>query len=52
MDTDARPTVERVHPPKTPFRLFNWVMRRVLTAPRSAGRAGRHRSLEVTGGPR
>jgi hypothetical protein len=45
-----RPAVERVRPPKAPYRLVNRIMRALLSSPRRARRVGRHLVLlHVTG---
>jgi deazaflavin-dependent oxidoreductase (nitroreductase family) len=38
----SRPAVERVQPPRGPYRLVNQVMRRLLSSPRRSRRVGRH----------
>ncbi|GAA3248019.1 nitroreductase/quinone reductase family protein [Dactylosporangium siamense] len=50
MSIQQRPAVERVQPPKTPYRLVNRVMRGLLSSPRRARGVGRHLMLlHVTG---
>ncbi len=50
MNTAARPAVERVRPPKAPYRVVNRIMRWLLTDPRRSRRVGRHLLLlQVTG---
>ena len=42
MKTGSRPAVERVQPPKAPYRVVNRVMRWLLSSPGRAQRIGRH----------
>ncbi|HET6531948.1 MAG TPA: nitroreductase/quinone reductase family protein [Actinoplanes sp.] len=50
MSVEQRPAVERVQPPKTPYRVINRLMRAMLSSPRRARRIGRHLLLlHVTG---
>ncbi len=50
MTTTSRPPVERVRPPKAPYRVVNRVMRWMLSDPRRARRVGQHLLLlHVTG---
>jgi F420H(2)-dependent quinone reductase len=42
MPTSAGPAVERVQPPKAPFRVVNRVMRWLLVSPSRSRRVGRH----------
>ncbi|WP_328465777.1 nitroreductase/quinone reductase family protein [Actinoplanes sp. NBC_00393] len=42
MTTTSRPAVERVQPPKAPYRVVNRVMRWLLSSPRRAQGVGRH----------
>ncbi|SCL34310.1 protein of unknown function [Micromonospora nigra] len=50
MATTSRPAVQRVRPPKAPYRVVNRVIRWLLSEPSRAGRVGRHLLLlHVTG---
>ncbi|MEW2444747.1 nitroreductase/quinone reductase family protein [Micromonospora marina] len=50
MRSSPRPPVQRVRPPKAPYRLVNRVMRWLLATPARSGRVGRHLMLlHVTG---
>ncbi len=50
MTTTPRPPVERVRPPKAPYRIVNRVLRWMLSSPSRARRIGRHLLLlHVTG---
>lgn len=42
MSATSRPAVERVTPPKAPYRVVNRVMRSMLSSPRRARRVGEH----------
>src|SRR4051812_20044267 len=50
MASSPRPPVQRVQPPKAPYRVVNRVMRWLLSSPRRSRRVGRHLMLlHVTG---
>jgi F420H(2)-dependent quinone reductase len=50
MSNRPRPAVQRVRPPKGPYRVINRIMRWLLSSPRRARRIGRHLLLlHVTG---
>ena len=50
MPSTARPAVERIRPPRLPYRVVNRVLRRLLCDPGRARRVGRHLLLlHVTG---
>ncbi|WP_433304121.1 nitroreductase/quinone reductase family protein [Actinoplanes sp. CA-030573] len=50
MSIDNRPAVERIQPPKAPYRVVNAVMRWLLRSPRRSRQVGRHLLLlHVTG---
>ncbi|GAA4605815.1 deazaflavin-dependent oxidoreductase (nitroreductase family) [Actinoplanes octamycinicus] len=50
MNASSRPAVQRVQPPRAPYRIVNRVMRWLLSSPGRAQRIGRHLLLlHVTG---